>query len=62
MHPVGSITSTAQAVHVASSIRKVLAASNARPARDADGDGDRSPPGATGVDLTGKGGVIDTYA
>ena len=59
---IGNITSTNQAVQMATTIRKVLAASNAAPARDADGDGDRSPPSENSIWAPGKGGVIDTYA
>jgi len=62
MDPIGNITSATQAVHASSAIRKVLAASHAAPARDADGDGDHSPPGDKGAGEPGKGGVIDVYA
>jgi hypothetical protein len=62
MSSVGSITSTLQAAQTATTIRRVNAASSAAPARDADGDGDRSPPGADSIWGPGKGGVIDTYA
>jgi hypothetical protein len=62
MSSIGPITSTTQAVHTATAIKKVLAASNAAPTRDADGDGDHSPPGANGIWGAGKGGAIDVYA
>jgi hypothetical protein len=62
MSAVGSITSSTQALQLATNLRRVLASSNAAPARDADGDNDRSPPGDNGIWAPGKGGVIDTYA
>lgn len=62
MSSIGIITSTTQTVHAAAAIKKVLAASALPPARDADGDGDHSPPGGNSIGAPGMGGVIDVYA
>lgn len=61
MSSIGIITSTTQAVHTASAVKKVFAASESAPARKVDRDGDRSPPGTDSVRAAGKGGVIDVY-
>ena len=61
MGSVGGITSTVQAVYSGVAARKVVANSGPAPTRDADGDGDRSPPGGS-VWSSGKGNVIDVYA
>jgi hypothetical protein len=61
MGSIGSITSTVQAVYSSAAARRVIAGSEAAPTRDADGDGDRSPPGGS-IWSPGKGNVIDVYA
>jgi hypothetical protein len=61
MSSIGIITSTTQTVHAAAAIKKVLAASNTAPTRDADGDGDHSPPAGNPIGTPGMGGVIDVY-
>ena len=62
MSSIGPITSTTQAVHATAAVKKVVAASSAAPTRDADGDGDHSPPGENSIGAPGRGGVIDVYA
>ena len=61
MSSIGSITSTVQSVYSGLATRRVLAGSEAAPTRDADGDGDRSPPGGS-ITPKGKGNVVDVYA
>lgn len=61
MSSIGSITSATQAVYAGVAARKVVPAGAVSPARDADGDLDRSPPGG-GIGETGKGIVLDVYA
>jgi hypothetical protein len=55
------ITSTTQAVHSTAVVKKILAASEVTPTRDADEDSDRSLPREKKVSPPGKGGVIDVY-
>ncbi len=59
---VGIITNTTQTVHAVSAMKRVVAASNTPPTRDADGDGDHSPPGGNSIGAPGMGGLIDLYA
>ena len=61
MGSIGSITSTVQAVYSAAAVHKVTASSGTAPTRDADGDGDRSPPGDS-IWRPGLGNVVDVYA
>jgi hypothetical protein len=61
MSSVGSITSTIQAIYASVATRKVVASSGSAPTRDAEGDGDHSPPGGS-IWAPGKGDVIDVYA
>lgn len=62
MGEVGSITSATQAVYTGIAARKVQSAYHGASTRDADGDGDRSPPGTKEMNAPAKGGQIDTYA
>ncbi len=62
MGEVGSITSTTQAVYTGIAARKVQSAFHSASTRDADGDGDRSPPGTKGMNAPAKGGLVDVYA
>ncbi len=62
MSSIGSITSTVQSVYSGIATRRVLAGSEAAPTRDAEGDGDRSPPGEGSLTPKGKGNVVDVYA
>ena len=59
---VGIITNTTQTVHAVSAMKRVVAASSSAPTRDADGDGDHSPPGGNTIGTPGMGGLIDVYA
>ena len=61
MSSIGSITSAVQAVYSGIAARKVVASSSSAPTRDADGDGDHSPPGGSIWSLR-KGENIDVYA
>jgi hypothetical protein len=62
MSSIGIITSTTQTVHAAAAIKRVTPATNTAPTRDADGDGDHSPPGGNSIGTPGMGGLIDVYA
>ena len=61
MGSIGSITRAVQAVYSGAATRRVIAGSDSAPTRDADGDGDRSPPGGS-IWSPGKGNVIDVCA